>query len=352
MGYSDASHWLACFSTLDLKRSAAKQILWRWCVQGARSAADLYTANDQELAELGLDAQQYSQLCACQELVAEQAALLAQLKVEGIELCTRAGTAYPETLIQRLPEERLPYLLYYRGNLDLLTLPGIALVGSNQPSEAARVFTQALIKQLAQQEFAFISGYSKGIDRIGIEAALAAGAGCVLVLPLGLRAGRKMLSALEPFFTTGKLLVLSPYSCDAVYSESLATARLPVIAGLSETVLAIEPSESPDTWLRALRAPLPRLGVWEGTITITHELWIAQGATRLTTVEDAQQEILEAIDGYCPEPAPSQLATDILVETSIAFVDADSAIETLSQSGAVPAVLARRLRERAPEWNR
>lgn len=352
MEYCEASHWLAYLSAPELKRSATKQLLWHWCVQGARSAAGLHTAEEQALTEFGLDAVQLSQLRASQPLVAEQAALLVQLETEGIKLLTRADTAYPETLVQRLPEERLPYLLYYRGNLDLLTLPGIALAGAGQPTEAAQAFAHALIGPLAHLECAFIGGYNKGIDRLCIEAALGIGASCILVLPLGLRAGGKMLPGLEPYISTDKLLVLSPYPCDTVYSEPLATARLPVIAGLSEMLLAIEPDDTPDRWVQALQSPLACLGLWVGAAAAKRDLWLALGAITLATVEEAQQEWLKAMGGICPEPAPDQPAARAPVETPIAFTDADSAIETLSQSGAVPDVLARRLRERAPEWNR
>lgn len=352
MEYCEASYWLACLSAPELKRTAAKQLLWRWCVQGARSAAGLYTAEEQEITAFGLDALQLTQLRASQPLVAEQAALLAQLETEGIKLLTRADTAYPEGLVQRLPEERLPYLLFCRGNLDLLTLPGIAFTGAGQPTEAAQAFAHALIKQLTQQECAFIGGYSKGMDRLCIEVALGIGASCILVLPLGLRAGGKMLPGLEPHIAAGKLLVLSPYSCDTVYSEPLAGARLPVIAGLSEMLLAIEPDDPPDPWVQALQAPLPRLGVWVGAAAPRHDLWLAQGAITLTSLEEAQQELLRAVGGASPEPVPGQPVGSTPVETPIAFADADSAIATLSQSGTVPDVLARRLRERAPEWNR
>lgn len=352
MEFSEASYWLACLAAPELKRTAAKLLLWRRCVQGARSAAGLYTAEVQDITECDLDDLQLSQLRASQPLVAEQAALLAQLETEGIKLLTRADTAYPEALVQRLPEERLPYLLFYRGNLDLLTLPCIALTGAGQPTEAAQAFAHALIELLTQQECAFIGGYSKGIDRLCIEAALGIGASCILVLPLGLRAGGKMLPGLEPFILAGKLLVLSPYSCDTAYSEPLAIARLPVIAGLSEMLLAIEPDDAPDPWVQALQAPLPRLRIWVGAAAARHDLWLAQGAVILASVEEVQQEWLRAVDGASPEPALGQSAASAPVETSIAFADADSAIATLSQSGAVPDILARRLRERAPEWKK
>ena len=89
-----------------------------------------------------------------------------------------------------------------------------------------------------------------------------------------------------------------------------------------------------------------------GAAAARYDLWLAQGAITLATVEEAKQELLKAVGGASPEPAPGQPAASTQGENPIAFVDADSAIETLSQSGAVPDVLARRLRERAPEWNK
>ena len=94
-------------------------------------------------AELGLDHDQQQLLRSALTSATEHASTLNGLLVHDIHLLTRADTADPELLPQRLPEDRLPYTLYYRGNLELLCLPGIAVTGALQPSDACRAFTRA-----------------------------------------------------------------------------------------------------------------------------------------------------------------------------------------------------------------
>jgi len=349
MSTLEGAHWLALLNAPGLRRSAAKQTLFHWCVLQGKPAAALTDADAAALAELGLDQPQQQLLRSALTGAKEHASTLNALLVHDIHLLTRADTAYPELLPQRLPEDRLPYTLYYRGNLELLCLPGIAVTGALQPSDACRAFTRELTTGLSSAENALLSGYQKGTERAAVEMTVQSGGSAVLVLPLGLHANASLLADLEAPFSTGRLLVLSPYACGTPYTEALGRARLPLVSALCDMLLALEPDQPPTAWLDGLQPPLPALAAWRGAAAEPYEGWLKSGSSVISSAEQALSVWHDTCDGApCAENStPEPCAYD---DTPIVFQDADSAIETLSRSGNVPDVLARRLRERAAGW--
>ena len=135
---SDAPYWLALLSAGPLKRQVAKRVIKRWCVEGDQPLASLFEEDAQHLCSfLALSAQQMAGLLSAREQVAQQVALLAEWSRQGVGLVTRCDAAYPESWVGRLPEERLPYCLFYRGALELLAEPAFALLGGVQASPEA-----------------------------------------------------------------------------------------------------------------------------------------------------------------------------------------------------------------------
>lgn len=63
-----------------------------------------------------------------------------------------------------------PFVLYYKGNLDLLKQEAIAIVGSRNPCEYALKATQSLVK--ANKNKVIVSGLAKGIDACAHENAI------------------------------------------------------------------------------------------------------------------------------------------------------------------------------------
>lgn len=350
MGIPESAYWLATLGSANLKRAAAKQILYRWCIGQGKPASTLAEMTAEDTAALGLEQIQLEALRASLPQATGHAAALARLAAQGIQVLTRDDSAYPEALPQRLDEERLPYILYYNGNLELLCQPGIAVAGSGQPSGAAVAFARSLAQELAAVECVLLSGYHKGIERLTAEAMLESGGSVIIVLPLGLCANARLLADLNALLRSGRLLVLSPATCDAPYSDALAAARLPLIAAMSELLLAIEPEQQPDGWLQALRPPLPATAFWQGAGAPTAREWQTQGAALVNSAEQALTIWQDIRDGAGYAPKQDESAAFTYDPAPITFSDADSAIAILSQSGTVPDVLARRLRERAPKW--
>ena len=84
-----------------------------------------------------------------------------------------------------------PVLLFARGNLQALTSPGIAMVGSRNPTRSGMNTARMLAADLANAGFVVISGMALGIDAAGHRGALNAdaatiavfGTGCDLIYP-------------------------------------------------------------------------------------------------------------------------------------------------------------------------
>ena len=76
--------------------------------------------------------------------------------------------------------EMPPPLIYAKGRLDLLSKPGIAIVGSRDASAAGRTLTRTLALDLGAAGLVIVSGLARGIDAEAHKAALSTGTIAVL----------------------------------------------------------------------------------------------------------------------------------------------------------------------------
>jgi len=78
-----------------------------------------------------------------------------------------------------------PALLFYQGNIDLLELPKVAVVGSRDSSKLGNQSVQKIIKEL-NNELIIVSGLARGIDTVAHMAALQNGGRTIAVIGTGL----------------------------------------------------------------------------------------------------------------------------------------------------------------------
>lgn len=109
---------------------------------------------------------------------------LARMRAAGISVMTRANPAFPERLRQR--EVSPPVALYVKGDVSLLSVPSVAVVGTRACSNYGQTMAQRLASGLAAANVAVVSGLATGIDGYALRAALDAGGKVVTVLPSGL----------------------------------------------------------------------------------------------------------------------------------------------------------------------
>ena len=84
---------------------------------------------------------------------------------------TRITEGYPAVLRQRLGEDS-PGCLWAKGDLSVLSMPRIALVGSRDISRENEAFAREVGRQAALQGYALVSGNARGADRIAQKTCL------------------------------------------------------------------------------------------------------------------------------------------------------------------------------------
>lgn len=108
---------------------------------------------------------------------------LAWLEGERNHLLFWGSPDYPE-LLARIPDP--PVLLYAQGDADCLHLPGLAIVGSRNPTGGGVRNAWEFARHLGGAGFAIVSGLAQGIDAAAHEGALAAGAPTIAFLGNGI----------------------------------------------------------------------------------------------------------------------------------------------------------------------
>ena len=89
------------------------------------------------------------------------------IKEEGFYF-TICDDIYPESLkVLKNP----PYVLYYRGNINLLKQECISVIGSRNAIEYANKWTEIIVKEVSQH-YTIVSGLAKGIDGLAHRIAL------------------------------------------------------------------------------------------------------------------------------------------------------------------------------------
>lgn len=164
---------------------------------------------------------------------------LENLKELGIKLICKLDEAFPEKL---LPLEESPFFLFYKGDLSLLKMPSIAIVGSRMPSAYGRMVSERFARELAQNGVAIISGLAYGVDSIAHRSALECGGKTIAVLGSGLNNIYPAQHSDLAREIAEKGLLLSEYCPSSSATKYSFPARNRIIAGLSDGVLITEAS--------------------------------------------------------------------------------------------------------------
>jgi DNA processing protein len=249
---------------------------------------------------------------------------------------------YPDRLLQS-PDP--PLLLYACGQLDRLKQPGLAVVGSRNPSpqgaENARVFACAL----SQAGLTVVSGLALGIDAAAHEGALLGPAGTIAVVGTGLdrvypRQHRELAHRIA-----GNGLLLSEFPLGTGPLAAHFPQRNRIIAGLALGTLVVEATLQSGSLISA------RLAVEAGREVFAipgsihnpqargcHAL-IRQGAKLV----ESTQDILEELQLAAPALPAASTAPEVGVRSPAVTVEpmaaADESDPLLQALGFGPATL-------------
>ncbi|WP_106766082.1 DNA-processing protein DprA [Paenibacillus faecalis] len=160
-----------------------------------------------------------------------------KLTSESYRIITKLDEGYPY-MLKSTPQA--PWVLYLLGNVDLLTEPGIAVVGTRVPTAYGRKVGSILTEQLVKSGLTIVSGMARGIDSVAHDAALKSGGHTVAVLGTGIDViyppeNRALYQEISE-----KGLILSEYPPGTKAHPGFFPQRNRIIAGITLGTLVVE----------------------------------------------------------------------------------------------------------------
>lgn len=214
-----------------------------------------------------------------------------------VHLLSCTDSTYPD-LLKQIP--KLPPLLFVRGDIHLLGLPQIAIVGSRNPSSGGSENAHRFAEFLAGNGFTITSGLALGVDAAAHQGALAAQGKTIAVMGTGLDLiypSRHRALAQQILDSGGALVSELPLGSSA--NAANFPQRNRIISGLSCGVLVIEAAVQSGSLITAQAAMQQNREVFAIPGSIhnplargCHQL-IRQGATLVETAKD----IVDQLDG-------------------------------------------------------
>jgi DNA processing protein len=266
----------------------------RKAIESLGAAERLLEASLTELESTGMPA-------AAAQFVADGRALAAaedeakRIAEIGATFITPEDEAYPTRLLNIYDP---PAVLWIRGSQALLERPGIAVVGTRQPSPYGAGMAELLSRELARRRLTVMSGMARGVDTAAHKGALDAGGKTVAVWGTGIdvvypKENRKLA---ESIVGTGGTIV-SEYPLGTFPAPQNFPVRNRILSGMSIGVLVIEAGEHSGTRITARCAMEQDRDIFAVPGNVTNKnAWgpntlIKQGAKLTATWEDVWEDL-------------------------------------------------------------
>lgn len=246
------------------------------------------------------------------------------MEESAVNMVTVFDADYPDLLKET---DQPPWILYYRGRLELISTPSVAMVGTRVPTAYGRKVGEILTKELSAAGLTVVSGLARGIDSACHETALRSGGGTIAVVATGLdRVYPPENKELERLISRDGL-VLTEYPLGTKSHPGLFPQRNRIIAGLTYGTVVVEADSRSGSLITADAALEAGRDVFAvpGPITSPKSRGaldlIKQGAKLVTSALD----ILEEYTSYLPTKLaktgesgpPEQVADDLLIEKKL-----------------------------------
>ena len=225
----------------------------------------------------------------------------------GAVFLTPRDDAYPGRLLEIYDP---PTVLWVRGDSQLLSRPGIAVVGTRAPSVYGSGMAELLSRDLANRGMVIMSGMARGVDTAAHKGALDAGGKTVAVWGTGLdvvypKENKKLAEAIV---ISGGAIV-TEFPMGTFPAPQNFPIRNRVLSGMSVGVLVIEAAEYSGTRITARCAMEQNRDVYAVPGNVTNKgSWgpntlIKQGAKLTATWEDVWEDLpsqvrLELAEGW------------------------------------------------------
>jgi DNA processing protein len=281
--------WLAISLTPGLGPTKARKL-----IEHFGSAEAVFRASLTELESTGIQAVSAQSLATGKsaELAREE---IAQAAAADVTLISMDDPSYPP----RLKEIYDPPLIFrVRGNPEVLTRPGIAMVGTRHPTPYGSGMAERLACDLAAQGLVIISGMARGVDTASHRGAIAAKGKTVAVFGTGVDViyPKENSRLAEQILALGGALI-SEFPLGTFPAPQNFPIRNRLISGISIGVLVIEAGEYSGTRVTARCALEQGRDVLAVPGNVTNKMsWgpntlIKQGAALVATWEDVWEAL-------------------------------------------------------------
>ena len=147
---------------------------------------------------------------------------------------------YPEVLRQ-IPDP--PLVLFFAGNLNLLSTPAVSVVGARRASRVGLNFAQTLGRDLARRDVTVVSGLAYGVDAAAHEGALSESGKTIAILGAGLQKIYPSSHAgLARRIVSSGGLLLTEYPHNQGPRSWQFPERNRIVSGISNGVVVVEAS--------------------------------------------------------------------------------------------------------------
>jgi DNA processing protein len=289
---SPTSHlleWLAISLTPGLGPTKARKL-----IEHFGSAEAVFRASLTELEATGIQAVSAQSLATGKsaELAREE---IARAAAADIAMVSMDDPSYPPRLKEIYDP---PLILRVRGNPEVLTRPGIAMVGTRHPTPYGSGMAERLGCDLAAQGLVIISGMARGVDTASHRGAISAKGKTVAVFGTGVDViyPKENSRLAEQILALGGALI-SEFPLGTFAAPQNFPIRNRIISGMSVGVLVLEAAEYSGTRITARCALEQNRDVFAVPGNVTNKnSWgpntlIKQGAKLVATWEDVWEDL-------------------------------------------------------------
>jgi DNA processing protein len=160
---------------------------------------------------------------------------MARIHQVGARLIAMGEKDYPQRLMQT-PDA--PPLIIARGQIEVLSKPIIAIVGSRNASASGVKMTQVLARDLGEAGFIVVSGLARGIDTAAHQVTLKTGTVGVLAGGLDRPYPQQNIPLLETMLEHGAVISEMPMNWEARGRDFPRRNR--IVSGLAYGVIVVE----------------------------------------------------------------------------------------------------------------
>jgi len=220
---------------------------------------------------------------------------IARAAAAGATLLSMEDVLYPRRLKEIYDP---PLLLYVRGNPEVLSRPGIAMVGTRHPTPYGTGMAERLATDLAAQGLVIISGMARGVDTASHRGAISAKGKTIAVFGTGVDViyPKENSRLSEQILALGGTLI-SEFPLGTFAAPQNFPIRNRILSGMSLGVLVVEAAEYSGTRITARMALEQNRDVFAVPGNVTNKnSWgpntlIKQGAKLVATWEDVWEDL-------------------------------------------------------------